>query len=84
MTEEEKKQAYYELIQDELNNFKDIRLDEAPRPIKLAIEKLMKYDSKDATVQSESIGDLRQTFHELESFPPDVLSLLRPYRRVKW
>ena len=84
MTEDEKKQAYYELIQDELNNFKDIPLDEAPGPVKLAIEKLMKYDTRDATVQSESIGDLSQAFYELESFPPDVLSLLRPYRRVKW
>lgn len=84
MTEEEKRVAYYELIQDGLNNFKDIPLEEAPRPVKLAVEKLIKYDSKDATVQSESIGDLSQTFHELESFPPDVLSLLRPYRRVKW
>lgn len=84
MIEEEKRQAYYRFIQDELNNFKDIPLDQAPGPVKLAIEKLMEYDTRDATVQSESIGDLSQTFHELEGLPSDVLSLLQPYRRVKW
>lgn len=80
MTVEELKQVYFELLQAELNNFHDITLDKAPGPIKLAVDKLVKYDSKDATVQSESIGDLSQSFFQLKDFPSDVQRLIKPYK----
>ena len=85
MTEVEIKQAYFELIKEDLNNFRDIdELDKAPKPIQLAVDKLIKYDNKDRTVQSESIADLKMSYFEVKDFPSDVLALLRPYRKLRW
>ncbi|SMB95371.1 hypothetical protein SAMN00017405_0393 [Desulfonispora thiosulfatigenes DSM 11270] len=85
MTLEELKVVYFQLIKDETGNFKELKqVEEAPGPIKLAIDKLIKYDSKDATVQSEGISDLKQSYFEVKNFPVDVLNLLRPYKRLKW
>lgn len=84
MTLEELKQAYFELIQDDLNNFKDKTLGTVKAPIKLAVDKLVEYDSKDRIVSSESIDGLSQSFFQVSGFPDDVKDLLSPYRNVKW
>lgn len=84
MTEQELKQAYFELIQDDLNNFHDETLETVKLPINLAIDKLVKYDSKDRTVASESISDLSQSFFQVSGFPDDVKALIRPYRKLRW
>lgn len=84
MTPEEIKAAYFELLQVSLNNFKDKILEESPGPIKLAIEKLLEYDTRDATVSSEGISDLKQSFFEIEGMPSDVKNLISPYRNVRW
>ena len=81
MTTEELREVYFELLQAELKNFQNITLTGAPKPIQLAVEKLVEYDSKDATVQSESIGGhLSQTFFQMNDFPSDVKRLIEPYR----
>lgn len=84
MTEEELRAAYFELIQDELNNFKDKTLETVKAPVRLAVDKLVEYDSVDRTVSSESISDLSQSFFQLDGFPSDVKALLKPYRTVRW
>lgn len=85
MTPEEIKQAYFELIKEDLNNFKNIEtLEDAPKPIQLAVDKLIKYDNKDRTVQSEGIADLKMSYFEVKDFPSDVLTLLSPYRNLRW
>lgn len=85
MTETEIKQAYFELIKEDLNNFKDIEeLEKAPKPIQLAVDKLIKYDNKDRTVQSKGIADLKMSYFEVKDFPSDVLALLKPYRKLRW
>lgn len=83
MDEHELKYAYYELLQAELDNFHGIPLESTPFPIRLAVAKLVKYSGRDATVQSERIADLSQTFADIKGFPSDVLALIRPYRRRK-
>lgn len=84
MAEEELKLVYLELIQEELNRFKGKTIEEVPGPIKLAIEKLIEYDSKDSTVQSEGMSDLKQTFFEVKDLPGDVRNLLKPYKSLGW
>lgn len=81
----ELEQSYFEMLKDYLNNFNDIQtIDKAPKPIQLAIEKLVKYDSRDATIKSESIADLSKTYADIEGLPQDVLTLIRPYKKVRW
>ncbi|MBU5311908.1 hypothetical protein KQI38_07685 [Tissierella carlieri] len=85
MNENELKEAYFELIKEDLNNFRDIsELENAPKPIQLAVEKLIKYDSKDRTVQSEGIADLKMSYFEVKNFPADVKVMLNPYRKLRW
>lgn len=78
-------QAYFDTLKEHLNNFRDIQaLNEAPKPIQLAVEKLIKYDSRDTTVKSESIADLSKTYTDYEGLPADVLALIKPYKKVCW
>lgn len=85
MTENELSQAYFESIKIYLNNFLEIEsLYNAPMPIQLAIEKLIEYGSKDRTIQSEGIADLKISYFEPKDFPPEVLSLISPYKNIRW
>lgn len=85
MNENELKEAYFELIKEDLNNFRDTNeLEKAPKPIQLAIEKLIKYGSKDTTVQSKGIADLKMSYFEVKDFPPDIKVMLNPYRKLRW
>lgn len=85
MTSEEIKQAYFELLKAKLNNFHDIEdITEAPKPIQLAVEKLVKYDSQNSTIKSESLSDMSKTYADIDDLPSDVKSLVSPYRRVRW
>lgn len=85
MTEEELRQVYFELIQDDLNNFKGQSLDKVKSPIKLAVDKLVEDSFRDKSVASESIGGhLSQTFFQVDGFPDEVKGLIRPYRKLRW
>lgn len=85
MTENELRQAYFEAIKIYLNNFMEIGLlENAPMPIQLAVKRLIEYGSKDRTIQSEGIADLKISYFEPKDFPPDVLSLISPYKKLRW
>lgn len=85
MNENELKQAYFELIKDYLNNFHEIeKIEDAPRPIRLAVDKLIEYGNRDSTVSSEGIADLKVTYFETDGMPKDILALLGPYKRLGW
>lgn len=78
-------QAYFDMLKEHLNNFHGVEtVDQAPKPIQLAVEKLIKYDSRDATVKSESLSDLSKTYADIQGLPSDVLALIKPFKKVKW
>jgi len=85
LTPEQLRQGYFDAIKAFTNNFNDIEVpDRAPLPIQIAVEKMVSYSGNDATIKSESISDLSQTFHDVEGWPNDIRTILYPYCKVRF
>lgn len=77
-------QAYFEWIKlytknPDLEKISDY--EQAPAIIKLAVQKMIKWQARDATIASEKIDTLSRSYFEgsAETLPNDILALLRPY-----
>jgi len=85
LTAEKLKQGYFETIKNFTNNFHDTeKLEDAPLPIKIAVDKMASFFSRDGSIKSESISDLSQTFKDIDGLPSDIISLIAPYCTVRW
>lgn len=83
------KQAYFDWLKlytknptlNLIENYAD-----APDIIKIAIDKMIAYDNKDASIQSEAIADLKISYFEMNGIPKDIFNLIRPYivRKAKF
>jgi len=85
LTSEQLRQGYFEAIKNFTHNFNDIKkLEDAPLPIIIAVEKMDAFFSRDGSIKSESISDLSQTFKDINGLPSDIVSLISPYCKVPW
>lgn len=89
MDENTKKQAYFDWLKIYTNNayLKSIKdYYESPDIIKIAIDKMILYENKDASIQSEAIADLKISYFERVGIPEDICNLISPYfvRKVKF
>lgn len=80
MTDEEKKEAYLEWINNKTNQ--DFTLEEAPPVINLALEKLMEMDGEQVNVKSKSKGGRSVTF--VEGVPKLINELISGFRKLSW
>ena len=85
LTPEEIKQGWFEAIKAYTNNFHCIEeLENAPLPIRMAVEKMLVYAKRDSTLKQQQISDLSQTYFEIETLPQDILVLISPWCKVRW
>jgi len=85
LTQEQLRQGYFEAIKQFTNNFHDIlKIEDAPLPIQIAVDKMGSFLSRDGSIKSESISDLSLTFKDIDSLPQDIISLIMPFCNVRW
>ena len=85
LTPDQLRHGYFEAIKQYTNNFHDMeRIEEAPLPIQMAVDKMHKFMRRDGSIQSESISDLSLTFKDIDGLPQDILSLIAPWCKVRW
>ena len=85
LTPAEIKQAYFESIKAFTNNFHNVDcVDAAPLPIRIAVDKMISYGSRDSTIKSKSIADLSITYQDIEGLPNDILTLIHPWCKVRF
>ena len=74
------RQGYFEAIKQYTYNFHDItKIEDAPLPIQIAVDKMASFFGRDGNIQSESIADLSLTFKDIDGLPQDIVSLIAPY-----
>ncbi len=73
-----------EFVQAECNNdFTDEEGEvQLPGPLKVAIAKMIEYNTRSSGVASKSLG--RKSVSYSLDFPDSILRLLRPYKRVRF
>jgi hypothetical protein len=89
LTPEEIRQGWFEAIQmythhPELKLIQSV--DKAPLTIRLAVDKIVEFGSRDGSVAQEKIGDLSLTFKDFDvgSLPNNILVLLGPWLTVRF
>ena len=86
LTAEQIRQGWFEAIKKYTNNFHDIEcINDAPLPIRIAVDKMIEFGERDGSIAQEKINDLSLTFRDLNgSLPPDILNLLAPWCVVRF
>lgn len=85
MDTEQVREALFLMLKGFTHNFHDIvLLEDAPPDVQLAVEKLESYITRDGSVQTEAISDLRLTFKDIDSLPMDVVILIRHHCQMTW
>lgn len=85
LTPEQLRQGYFEAIKQYTNNFHDIKLiEDAPLPIRIAVDKMESFFKRDGSIHSEGISDLKLTFKDVDGLPQDIISLIAPYCTVRF
>ncbi|MCL2188433.1 MAG: hypothetical protein FWC16_00760 [Defluviitaleaceae bacterium] len=84
LTPDEIKQGYYEAIKAFTSNFQDVELEDAPLPIRMAVDKMLTCSTRDSTIKSKSISDLSITYHDIEGLPNDIKTLIYPWCKVRF
>jgi len=89
MTLQEIRQGWFEAIQmrthhPDLMAIKDI--DDAPISIRIAIDKIVEFGSRDGSVTQEKIADLSLTYKDfdVDSLPSNISILLAPWYVVRF
>lgn len=89
LTPEEIRQGWFEAIQ-KYTHHPELMLiqtvDKAPLTIRMAVDKIMEFGSRDGTVAQEKIADLSLTFKDFDvgSLPNNILVLLGPWCVVRF
>jgi len=86
LTSEEIRQGWFETVKKYTNNFHNIAtIDDAPLPIRIAVDKMVEFGARDGSVSQEKIADLSLTFRDLEgNLPSDITSLLAPWCSLRF
>ena len=83
MTEEEKKEAYKDIIEEYIGY--EIDWEDPPGTATIALESLMEnHNPAEDNVKSESIDDLSRSYGSKKEFYDSVLSPLKDIRKLSW
>jgi len=81
MTDEEKRAAYLEWINNETGQ-DYVGDDTLPAVIDLVLDKLMSMDGDEVNIKSKSQGGRSVTFEE--GMPDKIIQMIHSVRKVKW
>ena len=83
MTEEEKKEAYKDIIEEYIGY--EIDWEDPPGAATITLESLMEnHNPAEDNVKSESIDDLSRSYGSKKEFYDSVLSPLKDIRKLSW
>ena len=83
MTEEEKKEAYKDIIEEYIGY--EIDWEDPPGAATITLESLMEnHNPESDRVTSESIDDLSRSYESKAEFYNSVMKPLRDIRKLKW
>ena len=89
LTTQEIRQGWFEAIQI-YTHHPDLMIiesvDNAPLTIRMAVDKIMEFGSRDGSVAQEKIADLSLTYKDFDvgSLPSNILVLLAPWNVVRF